>query len=200
MKRLLSILAIACFLFISPVSAFLDMQSNAIFFDGAGFKDKDQVINGLLDLICATKNELLIQMYGFSGHDEVKPIFDALKEARLRNVQIKIYLSQDAGRNKPNDPPNEPKGFPEKELEGYGIEVRWKREKQVAMHRKLWLSDGHTVFIGSSNISDSSFNSNDEVDIRLQDPAIGDKIRDVFFQDWQDACETWGLKDCQSDK
>jgi hypothetical protein len=55
MSRLLSILLLVCVLFISPVSAFLDMQSNAIFFDGAGFKDKDQVINGILDLICATK-------------------------------------------------------------------------------------------------------------------------------------------------
>jgi phosphatidylserine/phosphatidylglycerophosphate/cardiolipin synthase-like enzyme len=193
MSRLLSILLLACVLFISPVSAFLDMQSNAIFFDGKGHND--QVINGILDLICATKYELLIQMYGFSGHDEVKPIFDALKEARLRNVRIKIYLSQDAGRNEPNIP----KGFPEKELEGCGIEVRWKREKSIDMHRKLWLSDGRTVFIGSSNISNNSFNSNDEVDIRLQDPAIGDKIRGVFYADWQDACETWGLKDCQSD-
>lgn len=101
MSRLLSIVLLACFLFISPASAFLDMQSNAIFFDGAGHGD--QVINGILDLICATKNELLIQMYGFSGHDEV--------------------------------------------------------------------------------------------DIRLQDHAIGQKIRDVFYSDWQDACENFDCID-----
>jgi phosphatidylserine/phosphatidylglycerophosphate/cardiolipin synthase-like enzyme len=148
-------------------------------------------------------------MYDFSGYEKkktdndkepaVNQILDALKEAGLRNVRVKIYLSRDKGSNKPNDPPNELEGFPEKELERCGVQVRWKRAKSTQMHRKLWLSDGRTVFIGSSNISKNSFTVNDEVDIRLQDPAIGQNIRDVFFQDWQDACETWGLEDCQSD-
>lgn len=187
MSRILSILVIACFLSISPASAYLDMQSNAILFDGAGHGD--QVRTGIIELIDNTECELLCQMYNFNGHEAVKPIFQAIERARARGVTVKIYLSREGTNN-----PEHENGFPEPRMEGQGVEVHWKRTGQD-MHRKLWLSDCCTIFIGSSNISNNSFNGNDEIDLRIQDNEIAHKIKKVFDEDWQKSCENFDCID-----
>lgn len=190
MKKLLSMLLLTCVLFVYPVYAGLpSLEKNEVYFDGAGHCD--QVKSAIVNLIDSTECELLVQMYDFTNHEEVKPIFQAIERARARNVTVKIYLSREGANN-----PSNKTGFPEPDLEKLDVQVHWK-PSGVTMHRKLWLSDCYTIFIGSSNISDSSFNSNDEVDMRIQDSEIAAKIKEVFDQDWLKSCENYDLSDCK---
>jgi phosphatidylserine/phosphatidylglycerophosphate/cardiolipin synthase-like enzyme len=162
------------------ISNSVDQPKTKVFFN-------DNALQGIVELIDWTNDELLVQMYNFTGHETVEPIYQALERAADRGCDIKIYLDNQ-GSNNPDK--QDGTGFPELRMEERGIQVKWEQSLKT-MHRKVWISDSCTVFIGSSNISNNSFSRNDEIDIRLEDQTVVDSIKYQFTIDWEKANETF---------
>ena len=177
-------LIIICLLFnfILPVQASnpIEQAQTKVFFN-------NEALQGILDFIDMTEHELLVEMYDFTGHETVEPVFQALERAADRGCTVKIYLDN-RGSNNPDK--KDGTGFPEARMESKGIQVKWEPGSKT-MHRKVWVSDKCTVFIGSTNISNNAFNHNDEIDIRLEDQAVVDQIKFQFNIDWENANETF---------
>ncbi len=74
-------------------------------------------------------------------------------------------------------------------LSNAGVHIRtWASSSNVLyIHAKMIVVDGHTVFLGSENFSDTSLNKNRELGLVLNAPQIIDGVQGIFDADWAKA-------------
>ncbi len=159
---------------------------NRVFFDRGA-------CDPAVELIINARDSIHIQMYGMTNFT---PIIEALKTARSNGVKTIQILIDNQGFNNP-EKRNEKgglTGFPEKDLEVLGIEVKWEYTSRT-MHRKVTLVDMKTVFIGSTNWTKNGFDGNMEIDVAIEDPMLAEVIYNQFDEDFKKANPNYPAKE-----
>ncbi|WP_059017634.1 phospholipase D-like domain-containing protein [Mycobacterium sp. M26] len=70
-------------------------------------------------------------------------------------------------------------------LRRFGVKVR--KQKNLRVHAKLLLVDDERVLVGSMNIDRSAFDLRRELGVIIDDPAVVDRLGEVFTSDWKAA-------------
>ncbi len=158
---------------------------NRVFFD-------DGACDPAVELITNARDSIYIEMYDFTNYSRV---IEALKTACKNHVDVKILIDNQ-GPNNPEkrNAKGELIGFPEKELEELGLEIKWENSSRT-MHRKVTLVDMKTVFIGSTNWTKNGFNRNMEIDVAIEDPMLAEVIYNQFDEDFKKAAPDYPPKE-----
>jgi cardiolipin synthase A/B len=134
-------------------------------------------IQPVLAAINAAKISIRHKIYLFT--DSRQDVIDALVAAKSRGVDVKILLER------------EPSGttggntaiFLKLKAAGLNV-VLTKPFKFVFVHEKSFVIDDNTAIISTANITGSSFSSNREYLVQLENPELVSEIAKVFDADW----------------
>ncbi len=134
-------------------------------------------IQPILAAINAAKLSIRHKIYLFT--DSRQDVIDALVAAKTRGVDVKILLER------------EPSGtvggntaiFLKLKDAGLNVQLT-KAFKFVFVHEKSFVIDNQTAIISTANITGSSFSSNREYLVQLEQPELVGEIASVFDADW----------------
>ena len=134
-------------------------------------------VQPVLDAINAAKVSIRHKIYLFT--DSRQDVIDALVAAKARGVNVRILLER------------EPSGtvggntaiFLKLKAAGLNVQLT-KPLKFVFIHEKSFVIDDTTAIISTANMTGSSFSSNREYLVQLEDPELVGEISNVFDADW----------------
>lgn len=124
----------------------------------------------LLGLITSAQNGLDVMLYQFS----YAPLQDALMAASARGVQVRLIL----------DPKIESNLYTAQKLARAGVQVRWASSDYASTHAKFLVSDGQSVFVGSTNWSRHAMALNREAAVVIRNGLIAGSFQRIFESDW----------------
>ena len=136
------------------------------------------VLFSLLQAIYLAKKEILITTPYFIPGDS---ILEALRIAALSGLSVKLLVPGVCDSKLVNAAS---KSYYE-DLLCAGVEIYMYQKGFV--HAKTLVADGNLSIIGTANMDYRSFELNFEVNVLLYDRSIGEKLRNVFFKDLEDA-------------
>jgi cardiolipin synthase A/B len=134
-------------------------------------------IQPILDAINGAKDSIRHKIYLFT--DSRQDVIDAFVAAKARGVDVRILLER------------EPSGtiggntaiFLKLKDAGLNVQLT-KAFKFVFVHEKSFVFDDTTAIISTANITGSSFSSNREYLVQLENPELVSEIAKVFDADW----------------
>jgi cardiolipin synthase A/B len=134
-------------------------------------------IQPILTAIRQAQTSVRLKIYLFT--DSRQDVIDALVAAMKRGVDVKILLEKEpcctAGVNT--------QIF--LKLKDAGLNVQFTKPfRFVFTHEKSFVFDNRTAFVSTSNLTGSSFSSNREYGLMLDDPDSVTEIARVFDADW----------------
>ncbi|GAA1705214.1 cardiolipin synthase [Microbacterium sediminicola] len=155
-----------------------------------------QSLDAMADAIREAKNYVHVEFYILQTDASTDNFFRALEEVAARGVTVRVLLDHWANRGKP---------FYKKtlhRLDAMGAQWRlmlpvlplkgkWQRP-DLRNHRKLLVVDGNVAFVGSQNVTDSTYNLKKNikrglhwVDLmaRVEGPVVS-SVDLVFISDW----------------
>lgn len=124
----------------------------------------------LLSLIASAQSGLDVMLYQFS----YAPLQDALIAAQARGVQVRLIL----------DPKIESNLYTAEKLANAGVQVRWASSDYASTHAKFLVSDGQSVFVGSTNWSRHAMVLNREAAVVVRNGIIAGSFQRIFESDW----------------
>ncbi len=132
----------------------------------------------IIDRINAAKTSIRHKIYLFT--DSRSDVINALAAATKRGVDVKILLEREPSGTSGGNTPIFLK------LKEAGLNVQLSRAfKFVFIHEKSFVFDETEAIISTANITGSSFGSNREYQVVLDEPALVDEITKVFDADWK---------------
>jgi cardiolipin synthase A/B len=158
--------------------------------------DYQQSLDAMADAIRQARRYVHVEFYILQSDDSTDNFFRALEEASERGVVVRVLLDHWANRGKP---------FYKKtlrRLDAMGahwhlmlpvqpLRGRWQRP-DLRNHRKLLVIDGDVAYMGSQNVTDSSYNLRKNIRrglhwvdlmVRVEGPVVA-SINAVFLSDW----------------
>jgi phosphatidylserine/phosphatidylglycerophosphate/cardiolipin synthase-like enzyme len=142
----------------------------------------DLFLNEALEVIGATKagDELLVAAYFFrvdkDGDGAAASVRDALMQAMVRGVKLKVYLEQ-TNSEKLNADVERSNKVVAAQLAEKGADVYFDPEAKIS-HSKIILVNGKlkTALLGSTNLYRGDLSENHQVNVRINDPLAIAKI------------------------
>ena len=137
---------------------------------GYGVRSSSSVIR---DLILDAKKEVVLTAYLLTNHEIVSQI----KQVLDRGVSVIVYIYIDRNANSFQTTKAVTQLYALKEEYPYLkiIEVR-----NGMLHAKVIISDGHSIYCGSANLSYTALESNYELGFLVRDGNIAGKICDLL--------------------
>jgi cardiolipin synthase len=158
--------------------------------------DYQQSLDAMADAIRQATRYVHVEFYILQSDDSTDNFFRALEEAAERGVVVRVLLDHWANRGKP---------FYRRtlrRLDAMGahwhlmlpvqpLRGRWQRP-DLRNHRKLLVIDGDVAYMGSQNVTDSSYNLRKNIRrglhwvdlmVRVEGPVVA-SINAVFLSDW----------------
>ena len=158
--------------------------------------DYQQSLDAMADAIRGAERYVHVEFYILQSDDSTDNFFRALEEVAERGVVVRVLLDHWANRGKP---------FYRKtlrRLDAMGahwhlmlpvqpLRGRWQRP-DLRNHRKLLVVDGDVAYMGSQNVTDSSYNLRKNIRrglhwvdlmVRFEGPVVA-SINAVFLSDW----------------
>ncbi|MFV9424290.1 cardiolipin synthase [Microbacterium sp. S1037] len=158
--------------------------------------DYQQSLDAMADAIRRARRYVHVEFYILQSDESTDNFFRALEEAAERGVVVRVLLDHWANRGKP---------FYKKtlrRLDAMGahwhlmlpvqpLRGRWQRP-DLRNHRKLLVIDGDVAYMGSQNVTDSSYNLRKNIRrglhwvdlmVRVEGPVVA-SINAVFLSDW----------------
>ena len=99
----------------------------------------------------------------------VNKIVDALIDAHNRGVEVRIIVDQYSKENNAFEL-----------LQASGVDIRYD-SKSVTTHSKLFIIDGKTVILGSTNLSYYGFEKNSEANVIIRDEKTAEYYENYFL-------------------
>ncbi|HZX19624.1 MAG TPA: phospholipase D-like domain-containing protein [archaeon] len=150
------------------VSGCVQEEQNAEVF----FCPEDFCEERTITAINSAENSVQVAMYAFTSHE----LFEALKEAKERGVEVKVILDRLPATSKYSQKQN---------LTESGISTRIMLQK--TMHNKFVVIDNELVLTGSFNWTSNADEKNDENLVFLADKKIASQYSEEFFELWIEA-------------
>jgi len=158
--------------------------------------DYQQSLDAMAEAIRQARRYVHVEFYILQSDDSTDNFFRALEEATQRGVVVRVLLDHWANRGKP---------FYKRtlrRLDAMGahwhlmlpvqpLRGRWQRP-DLRNHRKLLVIDGDVAYMGSQNVTDSSYNLRKNIRrglhwvdlmVRVEGPVVA-SINAVFLSDW----------------
>lgn len=158
--------------------------------------DYQQSLDAMADAIRTARRYVHVEFYILQADAATDNFFRALEEAAARGVTVRVLLDHWANRGKP---------FYRrtlKRLDAMGAQwhlmlpvqpLRGKYQRpDLRNHRKLLVIDGDVAFMGSQNVTDSTYNLRKNIRrglhwvdlmVRVEGPVVG-SVNAVFLSDW----------------
>lgn len=158
--------------------------------------DYQESLDAMADSIRRAKSYVHVEFYILQSDESTDNFFRALEEVAARGVTVRVLLDHWANRGKP---------FYRKTLRRLtAMGAQWHlmlpvqplkgkyQRPDLRNHRKLLVVDGDVAFMGSQNVTDSTYNLRKNikrglhwVDLmaRLEGPVVG-SVDAVFLSDW----------------
>ncbi len=158
--------------------------------------DYQESLDAMADAIRSARRYVHVEFYILQSDASTDNFFRALEEVRKRGVTVRVLLDHWANRGKP---------FYRrtlKRLDAMGAQwhlmlpvqpLRGKYQRpDLRNHRKLLVIDGDIAFMGSQNVTDSTYNLRKNIRrglhwvdlmVRLEGPVVG-SVNAVFLSDW----------------
>ena len=158
--------------------------------------DYQESLDGMADAIRTAERYVHVEFYILQTDDATDNFFAALEEVAARGVTVRVLLDHWANRGKP---------FYRKTLKRLdAMGAQWRlmlpvqplrgkyQRPDLRNHRKLLVVDGTVAFMGSQNVTDSTYNLRKNirrglhwVDLmtRLEGPVVA-SVNAVFLSDW----------------
>ncbi|BAL81386.1 phospholipase D-like domain-containing protein [Caldisericum exile] len=134
------------------------------------FGGKQAILNELMK----AKNELFINIYGFTDFDFIPPIINLAKQG----VEVRVILEEAPYQS-------ETQNFDIREmLKKYGIEVRWARPEFFLTHAKYVVIDDTEAIVLTGNFTYSSFAKNREFGLVTYNREDVETLKNLFNADW----------------
>ncbi len=134
-------------------------------------------IQPILDAINGAKISIRHKIYLFT--DSRQDVIDALVAAKARSVDVRVLLEHEPSGTSGGNTAIFLK------LRAAGLNVQLTRPfKFVFVHEKSFVIDDITAIISTANITGSSFSSNREYLVQLENPELVSEIAKVFDADW----------------
>ena len=147
-----------------------------------GGQTSPQIAQSIADYLGAAERTLEIALYDVRLHDPsaqiVRSAFDA---ARARGVAVRLAYNVDHGRKIPVPPP--PRTEPSL-LETLGVPTCPIPGVPDLMHHKFVIRDGASVWCGSTNWTDDSWEREENVIVTVDSPAVAANYATDFEQLW----------------
>jgi cardiolipin synthase A/B len=175
-KHLSYLIAVLALVFVT--SACLEPQAQAGQPNPAKlFIEPKDGIQPVLNAINAAKVSIRHKIYLFT--DSRQDVIDALVAAKARGVDVKLLLEREpSGTNGGNTAIF-------LKLKDAGLNVQLTKPfKFVFVHEKSFVIDDTTAIISTANITGSSFSSNREYLVQLENPELVAEVAKVFDADW----------------
>ncbi|MGC8876938.1 phospholipase D-like domain-containing protein [Thermus sp.] len=133
-------------------------------------------VKPLLDLIASAREEILVKMYLWTPSR--MDVVEALGEAVKRGVRVRVLLERE-----PSGGRVDLQVF--QALKERGVEVRLTTPfRFVFVHEKSLVVDRRLAWVGTMNLTGSSFGANREYALILDDPKQVAEVARVFAADW----------------
>ncbi|WP_285137724.1 cardiolipin synthase [Microbacterium sp. lyk4-40-TSB-66] len=158
--------------------------------------DYQQSLDAMADAIRGASRYVHVEFYILQSDDSTDNFFRALEEVAQRGVVVRVLLDHWANRGKPR--------YKEtvRRLDAMGahwhlmlpvqpLRGRYQRP-DLRNHRKLLVIDGDVAYMGSQNVTDSSYNLRKNIRrglhwvdlmVRVEGPVVA-SINAVFLSDW----------------
>ena len=131
----------------------------------------------LLQLLRHAEHSIDLMVYLLSSEE----IIEALAAARQRGVQVRVLLEEKpVGGGEYNR-------LASQRLAAAGVRVRWTSPAFRFTHAKVIIVDAEQASIMTLNLTASSFRSNREFAIIVEDPGVVSSLQDLFQSDWERA-------------
>ncbi len=153
-------------------------------------------LDTMADAIRGAERYVHVEFYIFQTDDSTDNLFRALEEACARGVTVRVLLDHWANRGKP---------YYRKTLKRLtAMGAQWRlmlpvqpfkgryQRPDLRNHRKLLVVDGNVAFMGSQNVTDSTYNLRKNIKrglhwvdlmVRLEGPVVA-SVNAVFLSDW----------------
>ncbi|MCJ1706233.1 cardiolipin synthase [Microbacterium sp. VKM Ac-2923] len=158
--------------------------------------DYQQSLDAMAEAIRQATRYVHVEFYILQSDDSTDNFFRALEEAAERGVVVRVLLDHWANRGKPFYKQTL------RRLDAMGahwhlmlpvqpLRGRWQRP-DLRNHRKLLVIDGDVAYMGSQNVTDSSYNLRKNIRrglhwvdlmVRVEGPVVA-SINAVFLSDW----------------
>jgi cardiolipin synthase len=158
--------------------------------------DYQESLDAMADAIRQAKQYVHVEFYIFQSDAATDNFFRALEEVAARGVPVRVLLDHWANRGKPNYRRTL------RRLKAMGahwhlllpvqpLRGRYQRP-DLRNHRKLLVVDGTVAYMGSQNVTDSSYNLRKNIRrglhwvdlmVRVEGPVVA-SINAVFLSDW----------------
>ncbi|MBB3157171.1 cardiolipin synthase [Microbacterium proteolyticum] len=158
--------------------------------------DYQQSLDAMAEAIRQATRYVHVEFYILQSDDATDNFFRALEEAAQRGVVVRVLLDHWANRGKPFYRQTL------RRLDAMGahwhlmlpvqpLRGRWQRP-DLRNHRKLLVIDGEVAYMGSQNVTDSSYNLRKNIRrglhwvdlmVRVEGPVVA-SINAVFLSDW----------------
>ena len=147
-----------------------------------GGQKAPEIAQTIADFLGAAERTLDIALYDVRLHDPSAEIVrDAFDAARKRGVAIRLAYNVDHPRKVPVPPP--PRTEPSL-LETLGVPTAQIPGVPDLMHHKFVVRDGASVWCGSSNWTDDSWEREENVIVTVDSPAVAANYTTDFEQLW----------------
>lgn len=133
-------------------------------------------VKPLLDLIASAREEILVKMYLWTPSR--MDVVEALGQAVARGVKVQVLLEREPSGGRVDLSVYQA-------LKDQGVEVRLTTPfRFVFVHEKSVVVDRKLVWVGTMNLTGSSFTANREYALLLDDPKQVAEVARVFEADW----------------
>ena len=134
-------------------------------------------VKPLLDLIASAQEEILVKMYLWTPSR--LDVVDALGEAVARGVKVKVLLEREPSGGRVDLTVFQA-------LKERGVDVKLTTPfRFVFVHEKSLVVDRKRAWVGTMNLTGSSFTANREYALILDDPKQVAEVVRVFEADWE---------------
>lgn len=134
-------------------------------------------VRPLLDLIASARQEVLVKMYLWTPSR--MDVVEALGEAGERGVRVRVLLEREPSGGRVDLAVYQA-------LKERGVEVRLTTPfRFVFVHEKSLVVDRKLAWVGTMNLTGSSFSANREYALILDDPKQVAEVARVFEADWE---------------
>ena len=137
----------------------------------------------LLDLIGGARKSIDFIQLEWQYKPEVKRIQEALAAAVKRGVKVRGLIENRIEFNPTSV----------KYLRKLGVDAKLDTPEKMT-HNKLFIVDGETVLLGSTNITQNSMERNNETNVLIRDPAVGRFFTGYFNQLWFNSAKEPSVK------
>ncbi|RTH00087.1 DNA-binding protein [Thermus scotoductus] len=139
--------------------------------------EPDDGVKPLLDLIASAREEILVKMYLWTPSR--LDVVDALGEAVARGVKVRVLLEREPAGGRVDLTVFQA-------LKERGVEVKLTTPfRFVFVHEKSLVVDRKLAWVGTMNLTGSSFTANREYALILDDPRQVAEVVKVFEADWE---------------